>query len=186
MSDDYVQKVLDGDTEAFRFIILEYQNRAYSLAFSIVKDEVTAQEVVQTSFINAYTKLDTFRGDAAFGSWLYRIVLNEAFKAGGNQNKSTVSLDDVPEDSIPSELNEIMQKMTEDEQRYYINKALEQLLPKYSLALRLFYLEELQIKEIVEITEWTASNTKVTLHRARKKMKGLLTKEFNVDKSKLY
>jgi RNA polymerase sigma-70 factor (ECF subfamily) len=186
MSDDYVQKVLDGNTEAFRFIILEYQNRAYSLAFSIVKDEVTAQEVVQTSFINAYTKLDTFRRDAAFGSWLYRIVVNEAFKAAIKQNESTVSLDDVPKSCVSAELNGIMQKMTEDEQRYYINKALAQLLPKYSLALRLFYLEELQIKEIVEITEWTASNAKVILHRARKKMKGLLTKEFNVDKRELY
>jgi RNA polymerase sigma-70 factor (ECF subfamily) len=186
MTDDYIQEVLDGDTNAFRFIIMEYKNRAYSLAFSIVKDDVTAREVVQTSFIKAYTKLNTFRRDAAFGSWLYRIVVNEAIKAVNNQNKRTVSLDDVPEGCVSSELNEMMQKMTEDEQRYYIKKALERLLPKYSLALRLFYLEELHLDEMVEITGWTISNTKVILHRARKKMKELLTKQFNITKSELY
>jgi len=64
--------------------------------------------------------------------------------------------------------------LSEDEQRYCINEALKKLPPKESLVLRLFYLQEESVKEIGEITGWSASNVKVMLHRARKKMQVVL------------
>ena len=65
MTDDiYIQKILDGNQDAFRFLIKKYKNLSYSYAISVVKDEFLAQEVLQISFIRAFTKLSTFKGNS--------------------------------------------------------------------------------------------------------------------------
>lgn len=186
MTQQYIQKVLDGDTEAFRFIIREHKDRAYTLAISVVKDEFTAREVVQSAFIQVYAKLHTFRGDARFSSWLHRIVINEAFKKASKDNRNHTPLDTVAPGEINPEENETLAQMDVDYRRYYINKALQQLSAKYSLSLRLFYLEEYDLKGISEVTGWSNANVKVILHRARNRMKELLTNEFNIDKEELF
>ena len=88
MEDIYIQKVLDGNHDAFRFIIKKYQDLAFTYAMSVVKDEHLAQEVLQVSFIKAFTKLNTFKKKSKFSSWLYRIVVNESFKILNKQKTS--------------------------------------------------------------------------------------------------
>lgn len=61
MPDRYVERVLNGDKEAFRFIIRECKDDAYNLAISILKEEYAAKEAVQRAFIKAYEGLDKFR-----------------------------------------------------------------------------------------------------------------------------
>lgn len=186
MIDVYIQKVLNGDTDAFRFIIREHKDKAYSLAISVVKDEFEARDVVQTAFIKAYTKLDTFKANSRFSTWFYRILINEAFSKLREQKGNPIPIDDVVLSELPSNVNSTFLKMEEDNQRYYINEALKQLPANYSLVLQLFYLEEYKIDEITQITGWTLSNTKVTLHRARYKMEKILTDIFNLKKEELY
>jgi len=184
MDDVYICKVLNGETNAFRFIIKKYKDIGYSLAMSVVKDEFEAQEVLQTSFILAFTKLATFKGKSKFSTWLYRIVINEAFKLIKTQKNEIVTYGMSPDFSthVADDVTSIIE---EDEQRYYINEALKILAPKESLALRLFYLEENSIEEIAEITGWTNSNIKVILHRARINLRQLLKNYFNIDKQLL-
>lgn len=66
MVEAYIQKVLNGDKDAFRYIIAKYKDTGYSFAMSIVKDEFLAQEVMQIAFIRAYSKLNTFKGNSKF------------------------------------------------------------------------------------------------------------------------
>ncbi len=80
MDDLYIKKVLDGQTEEFRYFIKQYKDLAFSVAFSVVKNEFTAAEVVQESFVKAYENLKSFKGESKFSTWLYRIVINESFK----------------------------------------------------------------------------------------------------------
>jgi len=179
----YIQKVLNGDTDAFRFIIKNYKDMAYSLAMSVVKDEFVAQEVLQTSFVRAFSSLDTFKGKSKFSTWLYRIVVNEAFKVLKKKENNVIIYGE-PSFNTASEIDDFASKIEEDEQRYYINEALEKLSPKESLALRLFYLEENSIEEITEITGWSCSNIKVILHRARVNMRLILERSLKIDKQK--
>jgi len=176
---------LNGDANAFRFIIKNYKDIAFSLAISVVKDEFVAQEVLQTAFVNAFTKLSTFKGKSKFSTWLYRIVINEAFKAIKKQKSEIITFGESPIFTTP-EIDCFSLGIDADEQRFYINEALKMISPRESLILRLFYLEENSIEEIAEITGWTFSNIKVNLHRARINMKELLMKYFNVDKQILY
>ena len=187
MSKDSLKKVLEGDDEAFRLIVRKHKDDAYTLAMSVVKNEAVAQDVIQIAFIKAYNKLDTFRGESKFSTWFYRIVINEAYNRQKKQKKKAQPLESVFQKEIPAEeLNEIFSKIEEDHQQYFINEALMKLPDNYSLALRLFYLEELSLKEITEITGWTNSNTRVQLHRARKAMKGVLSELLKLKKEDLY
>lgn len=170
----YIQKVLSGNQDAFRFLINKYKDLSYSYAMSVVKEEFLAQEVLQTSFIRAYTKLATFKGNSKFSTWLYRIVVNESFKILKKRkneillNEETVASNDIGEDNFAL-------KIDLEYQKYYINKALKKLGSKECLALRLFYLEEHSINDITEITGWNKTNIKVLLHRGRSNMKKILT-----------
>ena len=173
MDDIYIQKVLDGNQDAFRFLIKKYKNLSYSYAMSVVKDEFLAQEVLQISFIKAYTKLNTFKGRSKFSTWLYRIIVNEAFKALHKRKKEFPLIENELIDTNESS-TVFIESSTNEHQKYFINEALKKLGPKESLALRLFYLEEHSIKDITEITGWHKTNIKVLLHRGRINMKKIL------------
>ena len=174
MDDIYIQKVLDGNHDAFRFLIKKYKDLSYSYAMSIVKDEHIAQEVLQTSFIKAFTKLHTYKGNSKFSTWLYRIVVNEAFKVLNKRKKDFVVYEE-PAVNSEATTDDMISKADLDYQKYYINNALKKLGAKESLALRLFYLEEHTISEIMDITGWNTANIKVLLHRGRNNMKKILT-----------
>lgn len=181
MDDIYISKVCSGDDEAFRYFLKEYKDMAFSVAMSVVKDEFIAQEVVQDAFVKAFNALKTFNRQSKFSTWFYRIVVNESLTRLKKMKKEIISFNAEYETEIPDE--SFMSSLRDEEQTYLINEALNRMIPNESLALRLFYLQEESIKEVCEITGWSESNTKVTLHRARKNMftvlSRLMTSEFN-------
>lgn len=170
----YIKKVLNGDTEAFRYFVTQYKDLAFSVAVSVVKNEFTAADVVQEAFARAFENLKSFKGKSKFSTWFIRIVINESYKIV-QRNKVKYS------DEL-LELEEISKdKLLEADQKFYVNEVLKIMSPNESLVLRLFYLNENNINEICEMTGWNESKVKVTLHRARKtmeqKMKLLLKTE---------
>lgn len=177
MDSEHIQKVLGGDANAYRYFIEKYRNMAYSLAISIVKDVPIAEEVTQDAFLSAYKSLDKFEQRSKFSTWLYKIVTNEGLKR--LRKKEFKYADDVSELNIVkyAEINNSVLSLTEQEQKYYINRGLEKLLPNDSLVLRLFYLDERSLKEIGEITGFSNTNIKTILHRARKRFYTVLKED---------
>ncbi len=164
MEDIYIERVKKGDVEAFRYIVRQYQHMAYSVAMSVVKNEFLAQEVVQEAFINIYQNIGQFKRQSKFSTWMYRIVINKAFRMGEKERRYTVE----PKDAIEEEVDDsYMDGLATDDRKYYINEVLFRMPTNESLALRLFYLQEMSIKEMQEVTGWSLSNIKVLLHRAR-------------------
>ncbi len=173
MDDLYIKKVRGGDKDAFRYFIKAYQDMAFSIAISVVKDEFVAQEVVQDAFVKAFQNIDSFSKKSSFKTWFYRIVTNEALMRLRKLKKEIIDFTEDYQGEVVDE-NSIL-PLQEEEQSYLINKSLQKLPPKESLALRLFYLQEESIKEVCEITGWSEANTKIILHRARKNMFTVLT-----------
>jgi RNA polymerase sigma-70 factor, ECF subfamily len=66
------------DYEAFEALVRKHQKRVYAVAFGVVRDASEAEEVAQETFLSAFTHLDTFRGDARFSTWLFRVATNHA------------------------------------------------------------------------------------------------------------
>ncbi len=185
MDDLYIKKVLDGHTEEFRHFIKQYKDLAFSVAFSVVKNEFTAAEVVQESFVKAFENLKSFKGESKFSTWFCRIVINESFKII-RKEKRTVSETRFDLSSDFGENPVAFDAIKESEQKFYINECLNLLPVNESLVLRLFYLAENSIKEICEMTGWSESNVKVHLHRGRKNMQELLQKLLNTEVKSLY
>ena len=168
MDDIYLDRVLSGDVEAFGYFVKTYKNMAFNLAISIVKDEQYAEEVTQDAFMKAFTGLKSFKRTATFKSWSYRIVVNESFLQLRRLKKSQilVRLEEGREVALENGVEEDSIEKTRK-----IQKVLSLLEPKEGLALQLFYLEEISLNEITDITGWTLANTKVILHRARKSVR---------------
>lgn len=141
---------------------------AFNVSHSIIKDEQYAEEVTQDAFMKAFNGLKSFNRTAKFKSWFYRIVVNESFLRLRTlkKRKSFVSIEEQSDAILEEHFEDISENNTNK-----INEALSLLDAKESLAIELFYLQELSINEITTITGWTKANTKVILHRARKSIR---------------
>lgn len=181
MDEIYLNKILGGQTGEFRYFIETYKNFAFNLALSVVKNELDAEDVVQEAFIRAYNSLSSFNKKSKFSSWLYRIVVNCAYQQLDKSKR--LKSESSHEDEIPIvTINPLIDYYEEEEKKYCIEQALNLLNPDESLVLNLYYLLDNKIKEISEITGWSVSKTKVTLHRARKTMKEAMLEVFSKHK----
>lgn len=177
MDDIYLDKVIHGDTKAFRYFVNKYKDMAFSIAISIVKDNFTAEEVTQDAFLNAFNAMKKFNRQSKFSTWFYRIVVNEAFKRSKKVQNEVITYSDNPINEVADD--SMLISLHETEQRFIIEKALEIISPRESLVLRLFYLQDESIKDVGKITGWSNSNVRVTLFRARKSMHKALKEILN-------
>jgi RNA polymerase sigma factor (sigma-70 family) len=171
----YIEQVLDGNVNAYEHLVNRHKGMVHTIAMRIVRNQEDAEEVTQDTFLKAFQKLSTFKGGSKFSTWLYRITYNVAVSKTRKKQLDTADM----EDEILANLDlnstsDTLDGLKKEEQKRYIDSAIEQLPEDQSLILTLFYLNENSIEEIVEITKMTAGNVKVKLHRARKKLLGLL------------
>ena len=167
----YISKVLEGDRNAFAYLVDKYKTMVYSLALRLVKDREEAEEISQDSFIKAYQSLASFKGKAKFSSWLYRIVYNTAISKLRQQPTGRVSLDESNiADTLYIESKQNYDALSAGERKKYLEKALESLDMDEKMLVILYYYEERDLDEIATIAGLTKTNTKVKLYRARKKM----------------
>lgn len=159
--------------QAFRELVDAHKDASLTLACSILKDPMIAEDAVQATFIKVHQKLHTFGQKSKFSTWLYRIVINTSYNVL-KQHKKFVDLDDVGEVQEVADLGNGNSK--EQDQQKYIHLALDALKPDEALVLRLFYLYEHKITEIQEITGFGKSKVKVALHRGRNNMEQELKK----------
>ncbi|WP_298540090.1 RNA polymerase sigma factor [uncultured Aquimarina sp.] len=164
---ELIRKINDGDTSAFRQLVYMHKDVSLSLAISILKDPVIAEDVLQDVFIKVYHKLHTFQYKSTFSTWLYRIVINTSY----NELKKKKHTVEIKEDNNAFDLpSSNRNNLIEADQKKYIHLALEKLRPDEALLLRLFYLCEYKIKEIEKVTGFTSSKIKVDLHRGRENL----------------
>lgn len=166
----YIEKVLAGDSSAFSYFVRTYKDMAFSIALSLTKDQYLAEEVAHEAFIQCYRSLHSFRMQSKFSTWFYRIVVNTAYRALNKKSIKLVEFD-LPLHDLDYEDN-ALNKLIIEERKQLINEVLATMPSNESLALRLFYLEELSLQELCDITAWTITNAKVILHRARKRIYG--------------
>jgi len=170
----YIEKVLAGDLHAFNYFLKAYKDMSYSVAISIVKQEHLAEEIVQDAFMICYQSLRNFKGESKFSTWLYRIVVNCAFgalrKIKNDVQEFNVEIHDT---SFNESAFHILEKK---EREHLVQDALLKLPANEALALRLFYLEELSVQEVRQVTGWTDTNIKTILHRGRKHLYVVLSK----------
>ena len=175
----YIERVLNGETEAFRYLVRQHEEMVYSVTFKVLKDPDRSRLASHEAFIKAFKSLKKFRRDSDFGSWLYRIAMNESLKLLQHDKRQSLKFEDFLSDGYIDE--DITPPFYEDEKKALIDRAIALLSSDEGNVLRLFYLEGDSIKGIRDSTGWSLSKIKVTLHRARKNMKGILTRIIDIN-----
>ncbi len=181
-----IRLVLSGDVQAFRHLVDRHTGVAYSTAFAVTRNHEDAEEIVQDSFLKAFSSLGSFQGRSKFSTWLFRIVYHRALNhiEKFNPAKTTLDLDfTVTNEHYPVMPNS--EKLVQKDQELYIGKALEKLNVPDRLALSLYYLDERSQQEISVLTGWSLAATKLRIHRARSKFDEALEKILGNEKDSL-
>jgi RNA polymerase sigma-70 factor (ECF subfamily) len=172
----------NGESQAFGFLVKRHEAKAFRIAFRITRNREDAQDVVQESFLKAFTHLDRFQEKSSFSTWLTRIAINEGLMSLRRTRVAReVSVDDMKsstEDLFPLEApdrrkspGEIYEQL---ETELILCEAMNQLSAESRTILRL-QLEERTAREIAEILGLGISTLKSRLFRARRKLHVLLT-----------
>jgi RNA polymerase sigma factor (sigma-70 family) len=161
---ELISEVLRGNTLSFRLLVERHQDMVYSIALRITGAEEEAAETAQDVFLKAFKALGSFQGDSKFSTWIYRIAFNTSVSYKRRQ-KPTVRF------SIQAHGNAMETQPTQAlEQKKWLAIAMKKLTADDAGVLTLFYMKELSLDEIAEITGMKPNAVKVKLHRARKRL----------------
>jgi RNA polymerase sigma factor (sigma-70 family) len=167
---DLIARCKAGDREAHYRLYKLYSKAMFNVSYRITGREEDAEDALQEAFISAFRNLESYRGDAVFGAWLKRIVVNKAINILKKRKHEMMPEDgqwDVAETEAPVEYKE---ELTVDR----VKKAIGQLPDGYRSVLSLYLLEGYDHQEIAEILSISESTSKSQLNRAKNKLKEFL------------
>ncbi len=173
-SNSLIEQCKNGDKSAQFAVYKQYYKAMYNTALRIVNDSFEAEDIMQESFLAAFTKLDSFSGKVTFGAWLKRIVINNSITA----LKKSKRLDTVPIDkvTISNVENEGSQDYNSISPSDILNK-IKQLKSNYKIALTLNLIEGYDYEEIAQIMEISYQNSRTTISRAKNKLRQLFLQQ---------
>ncbi len=169
LHDDLVAKCRDGDRSAYEELYRLYCRAMFNICYRITGSEEEAQDVLQEVFISAFTKLESYKGDATFGAWLKRITVNKAINHIKKKRLELEPLEDIEQD---------LKENSEVEPEYDLKKirwAIGQLPDGYRVVFSLYLLEGYDHSEIAEILGISESTSKSQYNRSKKKLRELLS-----------
>jgi len=166
-----IERFKNGDESAFNELVKKYMDKAYNIAYGVVRNTEDAKDVSQESFIRAYNSISEFREESSFYTWFYRIVVNmslnhlrknriSAFFKGEDEMKYIA-------DTSPDASDEFKMKET----RSIIDKNLDKLSSKQKAVFELKNYQDLSLKEISNIMNCSIGTVKSHLFRAVKCLK---------------
>ena len=175
---DLLEALLRRDPMAAECLATTYGDRAYRLAVRITGNEEDAEEVVQDAFWTVVRKIETFRGESAFGSWLYRIVANAAYQKlrGRAGRRQEVSLDEALPvfdergchvAPVADWSSRVADPAIQAELRMALTAAIGELPPTYRAVLVLRDVEGRSNAEIAQTLGLNLAVVKTRVHRAR-------------------
>ncbi len=173
---DLIQRVLDGDQNAFTVLVNRYQKRVHTLVWRKIGDFHIAEEITQDVFLKAYKKLSMLKPPYHFSGWLYVIASRRCIAWLRKKKSPTISLDAMP----AVQLEEVSYTQYEtalgeaegvDHQRNLVKRLLEKLPESERTVVTLHYVSEMPCKDISQFLGVSPNTVKSRLHRARERLK---------------
>lgn len=171
-----IDKIKTGDMSSFEMLVNRHKNFAFTIADRILQNEEDAEEVAHDAFVKLLSSLDKFKGESKFTTWFYRIVMNMAISRTRKKRIRTEDIDSRPRGIAEYSSFEEFGGLNTKDRTYYLNQAVSQLKDEERLLITLYYFDELDMDEIVEVTKIDKGNLKVKIFRARKKLADILKK----------
>ena len=183
--DILIQRAQDGDRSAFDMLVYKHEVRAYQYAFRLTRNAEDASDIVSDAFVRVYSAMHNFKGQAAFATWLYRILTNCFLdQRKRDRNKPATSLEAMiqtgegeMERQVESPDRDPLQETEQSERERTIQSALT-ILPEYQRAMIVMYHGEmLSYEEISAALDLPIGTVKSRLNRARISLRELLLKD---------
>jgi RNA polymerase sigma-70 factor (ECF subfamily) len=174
-----IRRAQRGDSQAFERLYNMHKGRVYSLCLRMLGNTAEAEEMAQEAFLQLFRKIQTFRGESAFSTWLHRLSVNVVLMHLRKKKLPQVSLDEVVD---PDEGGEGPKREFGAEDplllgavdRVTLEDAIRQLPPGYRQVFLLHDVDGYEHNEIAEMMECSIGNSKSQLHKARLRLRELL------------
>ncbi len=169
--DSLIQSCKEGNQSAQMEVYNRYYKAMYNTAYRIVKHSAEAEDIMQESFLKAFTKLHTFRGDVTFGAWLKRIVVNNSiYHYKKQRKKNEVALDGImykveDNDGIASD------HVFAEQKAQKVMETMKRLKDNYRISLTLHLIEGYDYEEICSIMNISYANCRTTISRAKESLR---------------
>ena len=173
----FIERTQHGDTEAFTPLVTTYQSRLYTHILGRIKDTETAKDLTQETWIKAFRAINTFRADASFYSWLYRIAENVCIDYHRKQKVAhTIEpIHDINERHIIDTHPCPSHNIERQELRQQLQEAIKHLTPTRKRVFLLYYIHEMPIKGIAKQIGRSEGTIKTHLCNARLQLREHLT-----------
>ena len=193
-TDDHslVQRARSGDERAFRLLVERYQKKVYAVALGMVKDREEAMDVVQEAFVKVHRSLESFKADATFYTWLYRITVNvciDVIRRRGVARGEAVEFDEhIAHDLAEANLGAVSSQLGNNPEKAVLSRevgekiqaALEQIPEKHRAILLLRELDGLSYEELAQALEIPKGTVMSRLFHARAKVQKLLSESLGI------
>jgi RNA polymerase sigma-70 factor, ECF subfamily len=171
-----IGRTLAGEPAAFGELVLRYQDRLYNSLLRVLGSAEDARDAVQDAFVQAFVKLDTFRGSSAFYTWLYRIALNTAMSHARrkrphrslDQERTECGREPVDSQPLPAARLELSERAAQ------VHRALAELSAEYREIIVLRELDGCKYEQIAEILALPIGTVRSRLFRARLELRDRL------------
>jgi RNA polymerase sigma-70 factor (ECF subfamily) len=172
---ELVRRALARDETAVRAIIKAHNRRLYRLARGILRNDGEAEDVVQETYVRAFTHLKDFRGDSSLSTWLSRIAMNEALGRLRRQRPG-VELSSLPQGVLEAQIiqfplmsaaDDPEKSMAQREIQHVVEGAIDELPEPFRIVFITRVLEGMNVEETAEILDLKPETVKTRLHRAR-------------------
>ncbi len=171
---EIIDSILNGNSDDYRILIRRYQDKAFSLLRRMLRNEMDARDVLQDAFVKAFLNLKSFRKEAKFSTWLYRIVYTSALNKIKTV-KRMASTHALPDDAaLHPDMSHV--ETSDVFSKELIESIVAELPETNAVILQLFYYDSLSCEEIAGITGLTLSNVKIMLYRSRNMIKEIIEK----------
>ena len=167
----YIDKVLAGDSSAFAVLVERHKNKVFNICIKIIRNPQTAEELAQDVFLKAFEKLETFKNEAKFSTWLFRIAYNMSISENRKSRPESVQDPELYLESFEDDhLIDLIEAEALEAREKRLRSAIGLLDGEQQLLLQLYYDQDLPISEVSQITQLSPSNVKVKLHRTRQRL----------------
>jgi len=173
-----IQRAQSGDEEAFASLYQLHKKRVYSVCLQMTKDVADAEDLTQEAFMQVFRSVNSFRGDSAFSTWLYRIAVNTVLmKLRRRKSPPLISLDEPVSADSPSlkrDVGKADPSLSGAIDRIALRRAVEELPAGCRQIFDLHEVKGYQHHEIAQLLECSVGNSKSQLHKAKLKMRDVL------------
>jgi RNA polymerase sigma factor (sigma-70 family) len=180
---EIIKEIQSGNISVYSVLLNKYKNMVFTLAYNIIQNREDAEELTQDVFIKVFNALSAFKGESLFSTWLYRIVINTSVNKKKLRKIKFSNIDSESLDDAQVDLDTLINQHEKTDRKKIVQSAIKYLKDDERLCITLFYINELSLAEINELTEISISNIKILLHRGRKnlylQLKMLLKAELN-------